>query len=456
MAGRKQSGDDFLLGGRALPLFLTLGTTVATMVGTGSSMGAAGKAYTGGWTGCLFGIGAFWGISAVALLFAPVREYRFMTMAEELSSYVGADRWVTNAVSVFTFLSSVGWLGLHIVGGGAYLHSVTGVDPVLAKSLIALGFGIYAVIGGYRAVVWTDTIQAVVLFAGFVLTAGYAFDGVGGWEGLREVNAQLTAKSPTSPLHAVSLVVAVGIGVLATPAYRQRIYSGNTVPDIRRAFVLSGLLSLGFSVLPTIIGMAAFHADPELTESNQAFPMMATQVLPVWLGLVVLISGLSATMSSASSDAISGVTTVVRDLYPAAMGQMPPGKRVVRYSRFALVVTVTLALGMALLAGNIMDYIIDIIALFVTGMCTCGILGRLWPRFNAWGALSALAGASCTALIFWIRKDWTEFWVNSVIPSLAVSFIAGILVTLVTKPDRMTHEETLTLLKNEREEMAAE
>ncbi|HET8789673.1 MAG TPA: sodium:solute symporter family protein, partial [Modicisalibacter sp.] len=36
------TGDDFLLGGRSLPLFLTVGTTVATMVGTGSSMGAVG------------------------------------------------------------------------------------------------------------------------------------------------------------------------------------------------------------------------------------------------------------------------------------------------------------------------------------------------------------------------------------------------------------------------------
>jgi SSS family solute:Na+ symporter len=44
-----KGGDDFLLGGRNLPFFLTLGTTVATMVGTGSSMGAVGFAYLNGW-----------------------------------------------------------------------------------------------------------------------------------------------------------------------------------------------------------------------------------------------------------------------------------------------------------------------------------------------------------------------------------------------------------------------
>ena len=46
---RQKSGEDFLLGGRGLSVFLTLGTTVATMVGTGSSMGAVGFAYSDGW-----------------------------------------------------------------------------------------------------------------------------------------------------------------------------------------------------------------------------------------------------------------------------------------------------------------------------------------------------------------------------------------------------------------------
>ena len=54
---KQESGEDFLLGGRELPLFLTLGTTVATMVGTGSSMGAVGFAYENGWAGTLYGIG---------------------------------------------------------------------------------------------------------------------------------------------------------------------------------------------------------------------------------------------------------------------------------------------------------------------------------------------------------------------------------------------------------------
>jgi SSS family solute:Na+ symporter len=125
--------------------------------------------------------------------------------------------YIGGMVGLFTFLSSVGWLGAHILGGGKYLEFVTGIHPLWAKSWIALGFGIYAIIGGDRAVVWTDTIQAVVLFAGFLGTALFAFRSVGGWDGLQEINTQLaTQASGSSGLQAASLIVVIAVGVLVS------------------------------------------------------------------------------------------------------------------------------------------------------------------------------------------------------------------------------------------------
>ena len=110
------------------------------------------------------------------------------------------------------------------------------------------------------------------------------------------------------------LAVVVGVGVLATPSFRQRIYSGESVSTVRRSFVTSGLLYLAFSAVPAVIGMAAHALNPGLDNSNFAFPYLATQVLPLGVGLIVLLAGLSATMSSASSDAIAGVSILMRDI----------------------------------------------------------------------------------------------------------------------------------------------
>lgn len=179
---RNQDGDDFLLAGRSLPIFLTIGTTVATMVGTGSSMGAVGFGYANGWAGALYGIGGAVGILFLGLLFAPARAQRFSTMSEELASYVGDHPLVKKVVAVLILIACLGWLGAHILGGSLYLSWITGIDLQLAKILVAAGFGVFVIVGGYQAVVWTDTLQAIVLFAGFLLMAVFAVNLVGGWE----------------------------------------------------------------------------------------------------------------------------------------------------------------------------------------------------------------------------------------------------------------------------------
>ena len=455
MSRRKQSGEDFLLGGRALPFFLTLGTTVATMVGTGSSMGAVGKGYVSGWAGSFYGIGGTIGILLTAWLFAQTRKHRFITMAEELSSYVGASRFVSSIVAIFSYLACVGWLGLHILGGGKYLEFATKIDPAVAKTSIALGFAVYAMMGGYLAVVWTDSVQAIVLFAGFVLTAFFAFDFVGGWEGMQQINAELEAKAgDASSLGAISLIVVIAVGVIGNPCMRQRIYSGNSVPEIRKAFITSGVLYLCFALLPAIIGMAAYKGFPNLSNQDLAFPTMATEMLPAFLGIVILLAGLSATMSSASSDAVAAVATFVRDIYQMVSGKVPSADRVVWFSRLAMAITTGLALGMALIADNVIGYIKVMIPLFISGMCVCGILGMFWSRYNAAGAVATLLGACVTSASIMLVPEWERFWEGQpVIPALVVSTVAGLLASLCTKPDKLSRSEALEKLARERDGM---
>ena len=73
---KQKTGEDFLLGGRSLPMILTLGSTVGTMVGTGSSVGAVGFGYSNGWAGMLYGLGGviapFAGIKLIDMLIHPL------------------------------------------------------------------------------------------------------------------------------------------------------------------------------------------------------------------------------------------------------------------------------------------------------------------------------------------------------------------------------------------------
>ncbi len=453
----QKSGEDFLLGGRGLPLFLTLGTTVATMVGTGSSMGAVGFGYENGWAGTLYGIGGAIGILLTAWWFAPVRKFRFMTMSEELSYYVGANRYVKNLVGVLIFVASIGWLGAHILGGGMYLSWIADLDPNLSKIIISLAFAIYVVIGGYTAVVWTDTIQAVILFVGFILMAYLAVDQIGGLEALSAAmdaeEAGFLGVDKLGLLPAISLATVVGVGVLATPSFRQRIYSGKDVSTVRKSFVLSGGLYLFFSFIPAIIGMAAFAINPELDNQNFAFPYLAISVLPAFFGMIVLIAGLSATMSSASSDAIAGVTILLRDVFVMVTGKVPPKDSMIAYSRIALILVIGLALLFALTSNDVIGYITKMISTVMSGMFVCGVMGRFWGRYNWQGAIATLVGASIASFSLILNDSWMAYWGNPVIPSVIVATVAGMLVSLITPARTVTKQQALAILDKEREAM---
>jgi len=458
---RNKSGEDFLLGGRKLPWLLTLGTTVATMVGTGSSMGAVGFAYQNGWAGTLYGIGGALGILLLAWLFAPVRRLKFMTMSEELSYYVGGQTLIKNVIAVIIYVASIGWLGAHIIGGGMYLSWLTGMDITIAKLVIALSFTIYVVIGGYTAVVWTDSIQALLLFVGFILMAVFSIEHIGGWQAMLSTqpaeHLSWFAIEKIGLLPAISLAVAILAGILATPSFRQRIYSGKDVKSIRKSFLYSGLLYLAFSIVPAIIGMSAYAMNGGLENASFAFPHIALNVMPIALGVLIIIAGISATLSSASSDAIAAVSVVLRDLICLVTGKMPEPNKVVRLSRVSLVITIMIALVFALISNDIISYITKMIAILMSGLCIFGLLGRFWSRYNWQGGIATLVGGMGSALLISITPQWNSYWGNPIIPALFCAALAGIIVSIVasivTKEETLSNEQTLALLAEQRAEM---
>ncbi|MCQ3828496.1 sodium:solute symporter family protein [Microbulbifer elongatus] len=427
---RRTTGeDDFLLAGRSLPIFLTIGTTVATMVGTGSSMGAVGFGYVNGWAGALYGIGGAVGILLLGLLFAPARAQGFVTMSEELASYVGNHPLVKKVVAVLILLACLGWLGAHILGGSLYLAWVTGIDLQLAKILVAAGFGIFVIVGGYHAVVWTDTLQALVLFIGFLLMAVFAVQTVGGWEVVAESQRAVERSQPVEFLPALSLATVIAIGVLATPSFRQRIYSARSVDSVRKSFYISGGLYLFFSMVPAIIGICAFVLNPALENRNFAFPYLAIEVLPLGIGVLVLLAGLSATMSSASSDAIAGVSVLVRDLQKMFPGEHSDG---LKQPRIGLLIVIGIALALAMMSDDLIGYISTMISTVMAGLFACGVLGRFWPRYSWQGALTSLVTGCITSLV--VQTTAGDFWGNPIIPAVSTALVCGTIASWLSPP----------------------
>lgn len=451
---RVQTGEDFLMGGRNLGPFLLIGTTVATAVGTGSSMGAVQTAYEQGWAGAFFGIGLGLGMIVLVLFFADTRNKNFMTFSEELSYYFGASKAIKGSTSIILFLAEVGWLGTHILGGSIYLSWITGLDPTMSKIITAVGFGIYCIIGGFLAVVWTDAIQAIILFMGFSLLAVLSFLKVGGFSGMaeglpRELTTFLGVKE-AGLIPGISLILVTVVAVLAMPAYRHRIYSGKNISTVKKSFIISGIVAVLFSVLPTIIGLAARLLNPDMADSAFAFPYMITGVFPFWVGAFVLVAGLAATMSSGDSDAIAGTTILVRDVYQVFTGEIPDKSKTVFFSRIGLVITIGLSLLFTLGSTNIIDYIANMSSTIMSGLLVASLLGKYWNRATWQGGIASLIAGSGTSIIVMLNEEMSEFWGNPVMPSLVISLLAGILISYLTPKKTISKAEALKKLEDER------
>lgn len=463
----KSSGSDYLTGGGRMPFFLIFATMGATLIGTGSSIGATANGFKNGFGGAAYGMGAALGVLALAWIAkkTKLREKNFQTMAEEAQFHYNGNRTVKCVMSFMMYIIEVIWLGNHINGGATYLSYVTGLDLTTSKLIAVLAFGVYVIIGGYLAVVWTDLIQFTVLVIGFIAITIVSVSMAGGWSGITETitaagkggNLTFYGIGNMGPMALASLIFSIFIPSFGTPTYRMRIYTAKDDKTAIKALSRSGCLLLGFSLLPAIIGMAAFTiatnegAVSVLENPDFAFTYVATVVLGPVLGLIFMISGLSATMSSGDSDAIAGVTILIQDIYPIVTGKKLPEEKMGRWSRITTVVTLLLAFTATLFAKDVMSYISNVIGSIIPGVSIAMVLGAFWKRATWQGGLASVASGTLFGVLYLFVPAFngavTGMFAGPAIPATLVALIAEIVVSLCTKNERLSENERLALVE---------
>lgn len=462
----KNSGSNFLTGGGNLGFFLIFCTVGATMIGTGSSMGAIGNGFKGAWAGAIYGLGASGGILAM-LLFTKAKNKGFLTMSEEAQYYYGGKKIIRQVMGFMMFVIEIIWLGNHMNGGARYLAYVTNLPDLTCKLITVLGFGIYVFIGGYMAVVTTDAVQFVAILIGFGLIAVRAIPMAGGYEAVTE--AFVAAGKPGAMsfyglkeygvMAAIALVLSTAMGVIGTPTHRTRIYTSKDEGTARKAFLGQGLLLFAWSFVTAIIGMSAFAIASKNgvagdLKPDYAFSYMATQVLGPVVGLLFMICGLSATMSSGDSDAISGVTILLTDVYPSVTGKTIPAKDYAKYSRIALVTTLVIAFLITLLINDVIGYISTVVGGLLPGVAVAMLLGKFWKRANWQGGLACIGSGTILGLAILLIPAFKD-WVNATmggpaVPATIISLVFGVVVSLITPADNTPEEVRLQNVMNDR------
>ncbi len=339
------------------------------------------------------------------------------TMPEFLEKrYSSACRNYLSVISVLAYIITKISL---IIFAGALVFEVLGVPFWTGAIITVVGTGLYTVLGGLKAVIYTDMVQAFILILGTVVVVIFGLHQLGGWSGMTETisMAALEEGRPrmdqffnlwrpmddtdypwTGMLFGAPIL---GVWYWCTDQYIvQRALSAKDVSNARKGALFAGylkLLPVFLFFIPGVIAYALLQQGTihfSLEDADQALPALITQLLPTGLKGLAIAGLLAALMSSLSSAFNSSSTLLTIDFYQKIKPKATE-KDLVRFGRLATIVLVVLSLGWipfmnALMDGGIFHYLQSIQAYISPPITAVFLLGLFFKWINARGAIVAL------------------------------------------------------------------
>src|SRR5256714_13277982 len=283
------------------------------------------------------------------------------------------------------------------------MREVTGYSVWTSAVILIVITGLYTVLGGLRAVIYTEVMQAVVLIIGSATLAVIGLHAVGGWSGLRAsvppdfFSMWKPVNHPDFPWTGIVFGAPIlGVWYWCTDQHIvQRVLAAKNVSAARTGTIFAGFLKIlpvFIFVLPGIIA-SALYPDIRGGAADAAYPALVTRLLPAGFKGLVLAGMLAALMSSLASAFNSCSTLLTWDVYrklrPNASEQ-----RLVTVGRLTTVLLVGLGLlwipFMKYVSPQIYIYLQSVQAYIAPPIAACFLLGVLYPRLNGAGAVAAL------------------------------------------------------------------
>jgi len=399
-ARRGRTSTEYFLAGRHVGWFAIGASLFATNISSEHFIGLAGSGAATGmavghfeWLACLIVLILGW-------LFVPFYlKSGVFTMPEFLERRYGpASRWYLTTVSILAYVLTK--ISVTLFAGGLLLNQLLGWDMYTSAIVLVIATGIYTVVGGLAAVIYTELMQTFVLIGGAVVLTLLGLHEVGGFGALQQsvpdgfFSMFKPISDPDFPWTGIVFGAPIlGIWYWCTDQYIvQRVLSAKNVNHAQSGTVLAGFLKIlpvFILVMPGIIARALY---PDIA-GDQAYPAMVTRLLPVGLKGIVIASLLAALMSSLAACFNSSSTLFTIDVYKKLKPDASE-RRLVMTGRIATGVLVLLGIlwvpFIRFLSAQLYIYLQSVQAYISPPIAAVFLLGVFWPRANGKGALSAL------------------------------------------------------------------
>ena len=413
---RNKNVDDYYVGGRGMSSLHIGLSVVATDVGGGFSIGLGGLGFAIGLAGSwmLFtGLIGAW-LSAVFLIprvFKLITKHKLFTFPEIFLHLF--NKRVALIAGVISAIGYIGFTSAQILAG-AKLATATFPALNLQQAVLIMGITavVYTVFGGLKAVIYTDTVQWLLLMGGLVFIGiPLGYKAVGGWEGI-------TSTLDPGFLDIWNIewqqllnwaITIIPIWFIGMTLY-QRIYASRDEKTAKRAWYLAGVFEWPImAFMGVLLGLFArvavqqgmfeaigYSALADM-DSEMGLPVLLRTVLPVGLMGLMMSAYFSAVMSTADSCLMAASGNVVTDILANVLNISED--KLLQHSQWATFIIGAFALLLATTMTNVLDLMLLSYSFMVSGLFIPLIAALFFKKKDPSAAIAAMIGGGSTTLL---------------------------------------------------------
>jgi SSS family solute:Na+ symporter len=422
---KNKDQEDYYVGGRNMGARHIGLSVVATDVGGGFSIGLGGLGFAMGLSGSWMLFTGLLGAWLTAVFLIPristlSKEQNLLTFPQIFTHFF--DKRVALIAGIISGIGYIGFTSSQLLAG-AKLASATFLELDLQTALIIMGVLAvgYTVIGGLKAVIYTDTIQWIILLVGLVFIGiPLSYYAIGGWAAIEEsVSPEMLRLDNLDWITFLNwFITIVPIWFVGMTLY-QRIYACRDVKTAQKAWYIAGLFEYPImAFMGVLLGLfanvaftnsmfeyAGFSAESGI-DAEMGLPLLLRTVMPSGLLGLMLSAYFSAIMSTADSCLMAASGNVVTDIIEPLHKNELNNKNSLKYSQLATLLIGIFALLLASGMQNVLELMLMSYAFMVSGLFVPVLVALFGKNKNATAALwSMIFGGSTTLLLIILKID---------------------------------------------------
>lgn len=438
----QKSLSGYFLGSRDMPWWAAACSGIAAIVSGVAFLGAPGLAFSQNYTYHQLRLGIPIALLVIGIVMLPIFfRLNICSIYEYLERRF--DHRVRLLASALFLFSKLCYLAIVIYAPS--LVVARALDMPLHVVIFATGLGtaLYTLMGGIKAVIWTDTFQLAIFVLGIFVTLFLVLSRVPG--GLSEVLQTAEAAQRlelVNPSFSLTETYTIWGGLIggtflmisqfgSNQAEIQRFLTTKSVAQANLAMCTSMILSIAVGICLFFIGTALFgfySAFPEkgglTTNSNQIFAKFIIEELPVGLRGLLVAAVLSASMSTISV-ILNSTATVASVDFSHLWGKYAGTVKGARWMTLGIGLGVTILASFGDRFGNVLEASVHVISLFVGSMTGVFLLGMFSRRANAAGGFYGMLAGIAVAFLINFGTSVSYLWLSpaSALTTMLVGYL---------------------------------